>query len=215
MRSSSLSFSFSLVLGSLTVLSACGGAPPPPAETPKPAASAAPVAKADADGKDAKATKAASLDALVAGEAAKGACEPAHQAALEKLLGEVEAGMKGMLADGKPIGFTLVAKRVMALGSSARSIELAGSARGTEVHVLAYGVHGVSLDVLVGKAAATTLRSPHQRSAASPIAIQLPTIGAVDELESDSRQVTLEPNQPIVVKLTGEGCVAMAAFLKP
>ncbi|HQY62361.1 MAG TPA: hypothetical protein PK141_13265 [Polyangiaceae bacterium] len=213
MRSSSLSVSFSLALGSLTVLSACGGAPPPPAEAPKPAASAAPAAKADA--KDAKATKTAALDALVAGEAAKGVCDPAHQAALEKLLVEVEAGMKGKQADGKPIGFTMVAKRVMPLGSSARSIELAGSARGTEVHVLAYGVHGVSLDVLVGKAAATTLRSPHQRSAASPIAIQLPTIGAVDELESDSRQVTLEPNQPIVVKLTGEGCVAMAAFLKP
>ncbi len=202
-----------VLVGSLTV-SACGGAPPPPAEAPKPTASAAPTAKADAP--DPKAKQAAALDALVAGEAAKGACDPGHEAALTKLLGEVEAGMKAKAqADGKPIGFTLVAKRVMALGSSARSIELAGSARGTEVHVLAYGVRGVSLDVLVGKAAATTLRSPHQRSAASPIAIQLPTIGAVEELESDSRQVTLEPNQPIVVKLTGEGCVAMAAFLKP
>jgi len=202
-----------VLVGSLTVLSACGGAPPPPVEAPKPAASAAPAAKADAP--DPKAKQAAALDALVAGEAAKGACDPAHEAALEKLLGEVEAGMKAKAQDGKPIGFTLVAKRVMALGSSARSIELAGSARGTEVHVLAYGVRGVSLDVLVGKAAATTLRSPHQRSAATPLALQLPTIGAVEALESDSRQVTLEPNQPIVVKLTGEGCAAMAAFLKP
>lgn len=211
MHTRSLGFAFAC---SLSLLAACGGAPPPPAAAPTPVASAPSVAKPEAA--DPKAKQAAALDALVAGEAAKGACDPAHESALEKLLGEVEAGMKAKAqSDGKPIGFTLVAKRVLALGAQARSIELAGTARGTEVHVLAFGVHGVSLDVLVGKAAATTLRSPHQRTARSPLSIELPTLGVVDELESDSRQVTLEPNQPIVVKLTGEGCVAMAAFLKP
>ncbi len=216
--SSVLAVTFALVI---PCLAACGGAPPPAPDAPRPAASAAtaptPATKAGADAKDAKATKAAALEALTTEEATKGTCDEAHKAALEKLAAEVEAGMQAQTgADGKPIGFTLVAKRVVALGAQPRSIELAGSARGSEVHVLAFAVHDVSLDVLVGKAAATTMRSPFQRTATkAPLTLDLPKIGHVDELLSDSREVTLEPKQPIVARLTGQGCVAMLAFLKP
>jgi hydroxyethylthiazole kinase-like sugar kinase family protein len=70
--------------------------------------------------------------------------------------------------------------------------------------------------VLVGTAAATTMRSPFQRSAMpSAPSLELPTIGVVDEVQSDSRQVTIKPGQPIVVKMTGQGCAALVAFLKP
>ena len=118
--------------------------------------------------------------------------------------------------DGKPLGLQLVAKRVVPLGSAAKSMELTVTGRGTEVHVLAFGVRDVSLDVLVGTAAATTMRSPFQRSATpSPLSLDLPKIGVVEELQSDSRQVTIKPGQPIVVKMTGSGCAALVSFLKP
>ena len=88
--------------------------------------------------------------------------------------------------------------------------------KGTEVHVLTFGVRDISLDVLVGNAAATTLRSPFQRSATTgPLAIDLPKIGNVDEMQTDSRQVTIKPGQPIVVKVSGQGCAGLVAFLKP
>jgi hypothetical protein len=188
----------------------CGGAAAPPADAPK----AADGASADAGAKkpsaqDDKAARSAAIDALVDGESKKGACDEGHKAALEKLLSDAEANMSKQ-------GLQLVAKRVVALGSAPKAIELAVSGKGTEVHVLAYGVRDVSLDVLVGTAAATTLRSPFQRSATSgPLAIELPKIGTVDELQTDSRQVTIKPGQPIVAKLSGQGCAAMVAFLKP
>lgn len=196
----------------------CGGAPPPPAEAPKPVAAAPDAAGAKKpSAQDDKASKAAAVDALVAGEVKSGTCDEGHKAALEKLLADVEAGMKAKTGeDGKPLGLQLVAKRIVPLGTAAKSMELAVSGRGTEVHVLAFGVRDVSLDVLVGSAAATTMRSPFQRSAtASPLSLDLPKIGVVDELQSDSRQVTIKPGQPIVVKMTGSGCAALVSFLKP
>jgi hypothetical protein len=203
------SFLASVSLVGLGLLAACGGGAAP-AEGPKVAD--APVADAGpkkASAQDDKATRSAAIDALVDGESKKGACDDGHKAALEKLLADAEANMsKG--------GLLLVAKRVVALGSAAKSIELAVSGKGTEVHVLAYGVRDVSLDVLVGTAAATTLRSPFQRSATSgPLSIELPKIGVVDELQTDSRQVTIKPGQPIVAKVSGQGCAALVAFLKP
>jgi hypothetical protein len=214
MRSLYLAISRSFVVVGLL---ACGGAPPPPAEAPKPAAPAEGGAPKQAGVKDDKAQKAAAVDALVAGEAKSGACDEGHKAALEKLLADVEAGMKAKNGDdGKPLGLQLVTKRVVALGSAAKSMELTVTGRGTEVHVLAFGVRDVSLDVLVGTAAATTLRSPFQRSATpSAPSLELPKIGVVDELQSDSRQVTIKPGQPIVVKMTGQGCAALVSFLKP
>jgi len=197
---------------------ACGGAPPPPAEGPKPVATAPDAAAAKKpSAQDDKASKAAAVDALVAAEVKSGTCDEGHKAALEKLLADVEAGMKAKTGDdGKPLGLQLVAKRVVPLGSAAKSMELAVTGRGTEVHVLAFGVRDVSLDVLVGSAAATTMRSPFQRSATpSPLSLDLPKIGVVDELQSDSRQVTIKPGQPIVVKMTGQGCAALVSFLKP
>jgi hypothetical protein len=202
----------------VSIAAACGGAPPAPAEAPKPAATAPEGAGAKKpSAQDDKASKAAAIDALVADESKKGACDEGHKAALEKLLADVEAGMKAKNGeDGKPLGLQLVAKRVVPLGSAAKSMELAVTGRGTEVHVLAFGVRDVSLDVLVGSAAATTMRSPFQRTAtANPLALDLPKIGAVDELQSDSRQVTIKPGQPIVVKMTGQGCAALVSFLKP
>jgi hypothetical protein len=206
MRSSSTILAVSLAA---TVCGACGGAAPPPTEAPKPESSAAADAGAKPAARDGVASKAAAVDALVTDESKKGTCDEGHKAALEKLLADAEANLSKQ-------GLQLVAKRVVALGSSAKSIEMAVSGRGTEVHVLAFGVRDVSLDVLVGSAAATTLRSPFQRSATSgPLAIELPKIGTIDELQTDSRQVTIKPGQPIVVKVSGQGCAALVSFLKP
>ena len=217
MRSLSLLVSCSpFVAAALALtLAACGGGPPPPVEAPKPAATTDSTAKKPAQ--DDKATKAAAIDTLVAGEAKSGTCDDGHKAALEKLLADVEAGMKTKNGeDGKPLNLQLVSKRVVALGSASKQIEMAVSGKGTELHVMTFGVRDVSLDVLVGNAAATTLRSPFQRTATTgPLAIDLPKIGNVDELQSDSRQVTIKPGSPIVVKMSGQGCAALVAFLKP
>jgi hypothetical protein len=218
MRSFSLAISCSALVLSLVVCGGCGGPPAPLVEAPKPAAAATEGGDPKKPGgQDDKATKAAAVDALVAGEAKSGTCDEGHKAALEKLLADVEAGMKAKNGDdGKPLGLQLVTKRVVALGSAAKSMELTVTGRGTEVHVLAFGVRDVSLDVLVGTAAATTMRSPFQRSATpSALSLELPKIGVVDEVQSDSRQVTIKPGQPIVVKMTGQGCAALVAFLKP
>lgn len=216
MRPSSSMLVLVPVASAMMILVACGGGSPPPSETPKPS-TRAPDAGAKVSAEDDKASKAAAIEALVADESKKGACDEGHKAALEKLLADVEGGMTAKKGeDGKPLGLQLVAKRVVPLGTAAKSIELAVTGRGTEVHVLAFGVRDVSLDVLVGNAAATTLRSPFQRNAATgPLAIDLPKIGTVDELQSDSRQVTIKPGQPIVVKLSGQGCAALVSFLKP
>jgi hypothetical protein len=202
-------------LGALVSLgaSACGGSPPPPVAAPPPAAAAPAPAPAPPDDTLART---AAIDALVAGEAKSGACDAAHQAALEKLLADVERGFTARTGDdGKPLGLQLVARRVVPLGSARKQIEMAVTGKGTEVHVLAFGLREVGLDVLVGNAAATTLRSPFQRSATGvPLTLSLPTIGVVD-VQSDSRQVTLKPGQPIVVRLSGQGCAALVSFLQP
>ena len=101
-----------------SIAAACGGAAAPPAEAPKPAATAPDGAGAKkASAQDDKAAKAAAIDALVADESKKGACDEGHKAALEKLLADVEAGMKAKNGeDGKPLGLQLVAKRVVPLG---------------------------------------------------------------------------------------------------
>ena len=210
MRSFFALSSLAAVVGFLApVASGCGGGVAAPLEVPKAADTAAPDAgPAKASAQDDKAAKSAALEALVDGESKKGTCDDAHKAALEKILADAEANMSKS-------GLQLVAKRVVALGSASKSIELAVSGKGTEVHVLAYGVRDVSLDVLVGTAAATTLRSPFQRSATSgPLAIDLPKVGTA-ELQTDSRQVTIKPGQPIVAKVSGQGCAALVSFLKP
>ncbi len=200
----------STVLAAL-LLTACGGAPPPPPETaaPPPATDAS---KPKAPPGDDPAAKAAAIEALTAGEAKSGTCDDGHKAALEKLLGDVETAMKSKNGeDGKPLGLQVVGKRTVALGAGPKSTEMAVSGKGTEVHVLAFGAKEVSLDVLVGNAAATTMRSP-LAGGAPPLV--LPKVGSVDA-QADSRQVQMKPGQPLVVKLSGQGCVGVISFLKP
>lgn len=201
----------SSVLAAL-LLAACGGAPPPSPETSASPPSAADAAKPKAAPADDPAAKAAAIESLTAGEAKSGTCDEGHKAALEKLLGDVETAMRSKNGeDGKPLGLQVVGKRTASLGAGAKSMEMAVSGKGTEVHVLAYGAKEVSLDVLVGNAAATTMRSPFA-GGAPPLA--LPKVGAVDA-QADSRQVQIKPGQPIVVKLSGQGCVGLISFLKP
>ncbi len=118
--------------------------------------------------------------------------------------------------DGKPLGLKLVSRNVLALGPRARGVEMTVTGKGTEVHVLAFGLRDVSMDVLAGAAAATTMRSPFQRSATTaPLAIDMPDLGKVTDVPSDSRQVTIKPGQPLEVKLVGQGCAALATFVAP
>jgi hypothetical protein len=200
-----------LTLGALSLAACGGGAQSTPAPS-APTSASAPAPEKPAEDQTAK--RKAALEALTRGEADKGACDPKHKAALEALLADVEAGMKAKTGDdGKPLGMETVDKRVVALGNAAMRVELKVSGSDTELHVLAMAVHEVSLDVLQGGVAATTLRSPHQRSATTkPVKLDLPDAGAVSELESDSRQVQIEPGKPLEVKLSGEGCAILASF---
>jgi hypothetical protein len=214
MRSSVLSIG----IFALTALASCGGSSAPPPAPPSSAASATPRDSKPAQaGQDEHAKQAATIERLTSDEAKSGNCDADHKAALEKLLADVEAGMKAKNGDdGKPLGMQVVGKRVLALNSNAKGVEMSVTGKGTELHVLAYGLKDVSMDVLAGTTAATTLRSPHQRSAtASPMTLEVPKIGKVTELMSDSRQVVIKPGQPLEVRLTGQGCAAMISLLKP
>jgi hypothetical protein len=199
----------------LGLLSSCGGGAPPAdpsaASAQAPAASAAPAsAPVDEKGKTA-----AAIEKLTADEAKSGTCDAQHQAALDKLLADVEAGMKGAKdEDDKPVTVKTVGKKVLALGQSPKSFEMSVTGRGTEVHVIAFGAKDVSMDVLVGTAAATTLRSPFQRTAVKEPVLDVSGVGRVTEVQSDSRQVVVKPGQPLVVKVTGQGCAGIISFLR-
>jgi len=210
----------SLALSCIAPLAAlgCGGGSPPPPQSPPPSTSQAKpdAAKPDDKKADDGAGKAAALEALTADEAKSGACSADHQAALEKLRTEIEANLQAKNGDdGKPMGLQPVFNRVVALGAGARSIEVSVKGRGTEVHVLAYAAKDISIDVLAGSAAATTMRSPLQRaSTKDPAAIELAKTGKI-ELQSDSRQIQMKPGQPLQVKMSGQGCALLVGFLKP
>lgn len=195
----------------------CGGGPEVPAVAPTapngPATPKDPAAKPADD----SAAKAAAVEKLTSEEAKSGNCDAEHKASLEKLVDAVEAGMKAKNGeDGKPLNLQVVGKRVLALGPNARGVQMTVTGKGTEVHVLAYGVKEISMDVLAGTTAATTLRSPFQRNATTaPMSIDVPKAGAITDVQSDSRQVTIKPGQPLEVKLTGQGCAGLVTFLKP
>jgi len=198
-----VTLSFALLLFS------CGGSAPEPkaAEPAKPASTG--EAK-PASGDDA-AKKAAAIEKMTADESKSGTCDPANQAAVDKLLADVEAGMKGKTdEDGKPVNVTLVGKKVLALGPNAKQFEMSVTGRGTEVHVMGFGAKDVSMDVLVGTTAATTMRSPLVPKDA---ALDVANVGKVD-VQRDSRQVNIKPGQPIVVKVTGQGCAGIISFLR-
>lgn len=208
-------------IGSLlafALLAACGGGAQ---DTPAPATPAAKAPSASADKKggeeDEAGKRAAALEALTAGEAKSGTCDAEHKDALEKLLADIEATMRSKAGeDGKPLGLQMVGKRVLALGASPKGVEMSVSGKGTDLHVLAYGAKELSLDVLQGTTAATTLRSPFQRASTSaPPKLELAKAGPVTEIQSDSRQVQIKPGQPLQVRLTGQGCAAFVLFLKP
>lgn len=191
-------------------LVACGGAPPPPPSTPE-AGPAKPTAAPTA-GKDDSAKKAAALEKMTADESKSGKCEADHEAALNKLLADVEAAAKSKTDDdGKPANLQLVNKKVLALGSAARGVELSVTGKGTELHVMAFGVKEISMDVLAGTTAASTMRSPYKSG--MTLSLDLPS-GKVTELQSDSRQSTIKQGQPLQVKMTGQGCAGMIAFIK-
>ncbi len=209
-----------VALSSLAVLTfACGE--PKPAEVPPPVASATPAqgaavgAGTPSDDKGASAKKAA-LETLTQEEAQKGTCDAEHQAALEKLRGEIDAAMQGKAGDdGKPLALKPIFNRVVALGPNAKAIEVSLQGSLTQAHVLAYSAKDISIDVLVGTSAASTMRSPFQRTVlAKPVSIELAKTGKVD-LESDSRQLELEKGQPLKVKMTGQGCALLVGYMKP
>lgn len=204
-------------------LAACGGTPTPPTAPSVPAPPAAGSAAASAAPKadepkkmsaEDAAKQAAAIDALTEGEAKKSTCDPDHKAALEKLLDELEAGVKAKKGDdGQPLMIQTVDKRTIALGPAPRTITMTVTGRGTEVHVIAMALRDVSMDVMSAGTAATTMRSPFQRTIAAP-KIDLPKIGTVTEFQSDSRQIQIKPGQPLEVKLHGQGCTLVAAFQK-
>lgn len=202
----------SLVTASIAIiLFSCGGSAPEPKTTDNTAKPATSADAKPAGGADDAAKKTAAVEKLTADEASKGACDAAHQAAVDKLLADVEAGMKGKTdEDGKPVTLQLVGKKVLALGPNAKSFEMSVTGRGTEVHVMGYGAKELSMDVLVGKEPATTMRSP---LVAKGTALDVANVGKLDA-QYDSRQVNMKPGQPIVVKVTGQGCAGIISFLK-
>lgn len=196
-------------------LTGCGSSTPPAAE-PTIVQPTATASSATPAAQDSAATRAAALESLTVEEGKSGNCDPDHKAALDTLLGEVEASLKTKTGDdGAPLNLQIVSKRVVALGPNPKSVELSVSGKGTELHVLAFGAKDVSMDVLVGTAAATTMRSPFQHPTASPLSIDLPKVGKLDELQTDSRVVNIKPGAPVVVRLSGQGCTAMISALKP
>lgn len=208
-----LSLSCALAL----VLVACGETKPPEAPTgpeTKPSAAATETTAPKSEDKDAK--KAAALETLTQEESQKGACDPEHQAALEKLRAELDAQVPQKAGeDGKPLALKPIFNRVVALGPNARSVEISLQGSLTQAHVIAYSSKDVSIDVLVGKSAASTMRSPLQLTALPKLAIDLAKVGGSVELASDSRLVELEKGQPIVVKATGQGCALVVGYMKP
>lgn len=195
----------------LCLLSSCGGASPEPKTTETTAKAAATGDAKPAAGGDDSAKRAAAVEKMTADEASKGACDASLQAAVDKLLAEVEASMKGKTDDdGKPVTMQLVGKKVLALGPNAKSFEMTVTGRGTEVHVMGFGAKELSMDVLVGKDPATTMRST---LVAKGMALDVANVGKVDA-QYDSRQVNMKPGQPIVVKVTGQGCAGIISFLK-
>ena len=165
---------------------------------------------------DDKPTKALALETLTQEESSKGACDPEHQAALEKLRAEIDAAMQAKAGDdGKPLALKPIFNRVVALGPNAKALEISLQGSLTQAHVLAYSAKDISIDVLVGTTAATTMRSPFQRTVLpKPVGIELAKTGKI-ELESDSRQLELEKGQPLKVKMTGQGCALVVGYMKP
>lgn len=102
---------------------------------------------------------------------------------------------------------------MLALSDTTKGFELTLSGKGTQVHVIAFSPKEVSMDVLAGKEAATTMRSAYQRDVTNgPAKVTLPKVGGDVPLESDSRQIEMKPGTPLQVKLRGQGCTGVVVF---
>lgn len=200
----------------LALAAGCGSSPPAAAPSAGPTeapASASPDAGAGAG--PASSVDTAALEKLTAEEAKSGSCDPDHQAALEKLLDDVEANVRAKTEDGKPLKIESFTKRVLALSEAARGIQLTLSGKGTQVHVIAFSPKEVSLDVLAGNAAATTMRSSYKAEVTNgPATISLPKIGGPVPLEGDSREIEMKPGTPLEVRMRGQGCAGVVVFSK-
>lgn len=217
MRCLRVALSSGLVLA-LAAVAACGGSPPPAPTTATPATGGTPAASADAGSANGKATDgidAAALEKLTSEEAKSGNCDPESKAALEKLLDQIETNVRAKTEDGKPLKIESFTKRVLALSDAAKGIQLTLSGKGTEVHVLAFSPKEVSLDVLAGTSAATTMRSSYKGEVLDgPATITLPKVGGAVQLEGDSRQIEMRPGAPLDVRMRGQGCAGVVVFSK-
>ena len=195
---------------------ACGGGAPPsasPSSVP-PSGDERATTPADA-GARSSGIDAAALEKLTAEEAKSGACDAEHKAALEKLLDDAEANVRAKTDDGAPLKIESFTKRVLALSDAAKGIQLTLSGKGTQVHVVALSAKDVSLDVLAGKEAATTMRSSYKAELTKgPATIALPKVGGTVSLEGDSRQIEMKPGTPLEVRLRGQGCAGVVVFSK-
>jgi hypothetical protein len=210
-----------LALFMVFALAACGGSSSPPPATPE--ASSTPVTAKETSPADAKTASAApapgvdaaAVDKLTAEEAKSGSCDPESKAAFEKLVDAIEANVRAKTEDGKPLVIEAFTKRVLALSDTTKGFELTLSGKGTQVHVIAFSPKEVSMDVLAGKEAATTMRSIYQRDVTNgPAKVMLPKVGGDVPLESDSRQIEMKPGTPLQVKLRGQGCAGVVVFAK-
>lgn len=171
--------------------------------------------KSDQGNKDAELKKlAAAREEITSGEVKSGNCEDAHKAALEKAMGAIEDAVKAKNGDdGKPIGFTTVDKRVTVFGPDPRNVQIKVSGRGTEVHVLAFAPEMLSLD-LEHEGRAATVRSPMAAEMAGKSADEHPKFGKA-ELQVDSRIVDTKAGDTLQIKVRGQGCGILMAFMKP
>ena len=218
MRCLRVALSSGLVLA-LAAVGACGGSPPPAPTTATPASGGTPAASADAgasaNGKAAGGIDAAALEKLTSEEAKSGNCDPESKAALEQLLDQIETNVRAKTEDGKPLKIESFTKRVLALSEAARGVQLTLSGKGTEVHVIAFSPKEVSLDVLAGTSAATTMRSSYKGEVTNgPATITLPKVGGAVPLEGDSRQIEMRPGAPLDVRMRGQGCAGVVVFSK-
>lgn len=167
-------------------------------------------AKADDD----KKKQAAALEEITQGEVKSGQCEGDHKAALEKAMAVIEDAVKAKNGDdGKPIGFTTVDKRVTVFGPDPRNVQIKVSGRGTEVHVLAFAPEMLSLD-LEHEGRSATVRSPMAAEMASKSPDEHAKFGKQD-LQVDSRIVDTKAGDTLQIKVRGQGCGILMAFMKP
>ncbi len=174
----------------------------------------APVGTAKPAGDADKKKQAAALEEITVAEVKAGQCEADHKAALEKAMGAIEDAVKAKNGDdGKPIGFTTVDKRVTVFGPDAHNVQIKVTGRGTEVHVLAFAPEMLSLD-LEHEGRAATVRSPMAAEMASKAPDEHAKFGKAD-LQVDSRIVDVKANETLQIKVRGQGCGILVAFMKP